>query len=535
MLVSRSVAAMPGLQREQWKSLVKLTLGTHVARSLYAALGLDGFFDTGGEQLAAGEEVQDRTVRGSDLIDQEPVDEALVAIVLAHEPSSDAMDTDQSPAQPSPAVPEQSPTQSSVSVGPVDRMLGSRGGSMHGGSGPRSARVARRPAFHELYEDPSMLPCDDGDDGDYDSDTSISSDRSKRSVAYGVKEIVPYLTEKLTHGEAPLRGEEERYQAEPCDWHDARTHLRYFYEAESSLLQEFDRSHHNYEKIARSLQCWFDYENRRILYLTSNLRLDENKVLIPTGEQLLVADKFTFVSMQGSELPDTFASRRIWPYRATPAERPSVDHSPVIGQPVETTMRGTTITAPPTVRLPWVDEDHALELARLVLRLSASTKTFDEHPLKPWDDPNWLTDDLRAYIVWELREIEFRNGLYTIDFVLRAAHPHLDLAKINPAQRTVQLHACWGGGDMKPDAASPSPYSLPETSPELLRALTAMLDFMAAWPRADQHLRRPVTPWKLEQVDGLASMVFGFYAQTYFDYIPSFSAPLPVLCPPLPW
>ncbi|EJD44723.1 hypothetical protein AURDEDRAFT_166207 [Auricularia subglabra TFB-10046 SS5] len=254
-------------------------------------------------------------------------------------------------------------------------------------------------------------------------------------------------------------------------------------------MQEFEKSHRDFEKITAALECWFDYDNRRVLYFSNYPRVKEGDAVFPVGEQLVKKDTYTYKNLRGRELPDSFESRRIWPYRATPADQPAVEPTLVPDVTACSTAeetRGRTddraaasaASASGTPNLPWVGANHELDFTRLIDRMSVSAKSFDEHPLKPWTDKNWLTDDLRAYIAWELMEMGFRNGLYTLDFVLRSAHPDLDLAKINPAQRTAQLHACWGGGDLKPNEASPSPYSLPENTPELLQALTAMQKWM---------------------------------------------------------
>ncbi|EJD33612.1 hypothetical protein AURDEDRAFT_177304 [Auricularia subglabra TFB-10046 SS5] len=531
MLVLLSMLAMPGLQREQWRSLVKLTLGDTVARSLYAILGLDGFFEPAVEMSM--DQVEDHTVRGSDLIEQGRVDERAVSITPEPHVATEFMDVKSSQTQPAPSAIAPSLAQTSARRRREECMIRDAGGY------PQFVR-ARRPASPttpEEQEDEVESEVESGDarinpPTDEDVSGSNASDKDGPSVAYRMGEIVTVLAKQCVQGEAPSRGEAERHEAEPGDWHDPRTHLRYFYEAQSFLMQEFEKSHPNFEKITGALECWFDYDNRRMLYFANYPRVGKEEDIVPVGEQQVMRHKYTFKNLRGRELPDEFISRRIWPYRATPAAQLAVEPAPITDATPDDPLTASAASA--TLGLPWVDNNHGLEFTRLVVRMSASTKSFDEHPLKPWADPNWLTDDLRAYIVWELLEMDFRNGLYTLDFILRAAHPDLDLAKIAPAQRTAQLHACWGGGDMKPNEANPSPYSLPEDTPELLRALTAMFDFMVAWPRAEEHLRRRSTPWDLSQVDMLAKMVFDFYAQTYFDYIRC-PAPLPILRPRLPW
>ncbi|EJD33104.1 hypothetical protein AURDEDRAFT_177814, partial [Auricularia subglabra TFB-10046 SS5] len=133
-----------------------------------------------------------------------------------------------------------------------------------------------------------------------------------------------------------------------------------------------------------------------------------------------------------------------------------------------------------------------------------------------------------------LLELDFRNGLYAVDYAIRREHPNTPLAMIDGSRRRAQLHACWGGGNIKPDESRPSPYSLREPSPALLSALEAMFQFMVVWPRAVDNLVRPADGWNLENVDKFASMVFGFYAQSYFDYLHCY-APMPHVRPPLPW
>ncbi|EJD34838.1 hypothetical protein AURDEDRAFT_176130, partial [Auricularia subglabra TFB-10046 SS5] len=85
-----------------------------------------------------------------------------------------------------------------------------------------------------------------------------------------------------------------------------------------------------------------------------------------------------------------------------------------------------------------------------------------------------------------------------------------------------------------PNELFPSPFSSTARTPAKLDALKALFKFMADWPRSEEFLKVPESPWTVENMDDLAAMVWRCYAQTHFDYL-RFHAPKPYIRPPLPW
>ena len=169
----------------------------------------------------------------------------------------------------------------------------------------------------------------------------------------------------------------------------------------------------------------------------------------------------------------------------------------------------------------------------VVIRLGSNVD-FDGHRLPPftWGMSSWLDDRWLACVTWELTEMEFRHELFALDELLRALYPASpELHGIPARERRSQLFACWGGGGFKPDDDKPSAFSSDVKSPSLLAALHAMLEFMSVWPRSAEHLSVPKSGWSLDSIDGLAVSVWGFYAQTYYDYRRQYP-PLPFFRPP---
>ncbi|EJD34216.1 hypothetical protein AURDEDRAFT_176735 [Auricularia subglabra TFB-10046 SS5] len=112
--------------------------------------------------------------------------------------------------------------------------------------------------------------------------------------------------------------------------------------------------------------------------------------------------------------------------------------------------------------------------------------------------------------------------------------PREPLAMINGARRREQLHPGWGDGNTKSNGSQPRPYSLRESSPVLLIVLEAMYQFMVVWSRTEDNVVRPADGWNLGDQDESGSMVFVFYAQSYFNYFRCCS-PMPHFRSPLAW
>ncbi|EJD39795.1 hypothetical protein AURDEDRAFT_171066 [Auricularia subglabra TFB-10046 SS5] len=67
------------------------------------------------------------------------------------------------------------------------------------------------------------------------------------------------------------------------------------------------------------------------------------------------------------------------------------------------------------------------------------------------EDGGWPSVSWRQFWLWELREIEFRHELITLDLTLTQVHPDLDaLQRIAPEQRFHSCKSCWGGSDLAP-------------------------------------------------------------------------------------
>ncbi|EJD43166.1 hypothetical protein AURDEDRAFT_167850 [Auricularia subglabra TFB-10046 SS5] len=112
------------------------------------------------------------------------------------------------------------------------------------------------------------------------------------------------------------------------------------------------------------------------------------------------------------------AGPRTWSSASGQSLQPGVSRSRLVAHPQS---------------LPWIQPESKSHCVGLIVRMSAFTRSLDGYQLKPFDDPTWLTDGLRAYMVWEMTEIEFRNGLYAVNYVLRRTYPESTLAQIDPA------------------------------------------------------------------------------------------------------
>ncbi|EJD34118.1 hypothetical protein AURDEDRAFT_176825 [Auricularia subglabra TFB-10046 SS5] len=82
--------------------------------------------------------------------------------------------------------------------------------------------------------------------------------------------------------------------------------------------------------------------------------------------------------------------------------------------------------------------------------------SHDDHVLPPFtytEDENggWPSVPWRKFWLWELREIEFRHELISLDLTLRQAHPDLErLQRIAPELRFYSCKLSWGGHDFAP-------------------------------------------------------------------------------------
>ncbi|EJD35964.1 hypothetical protein AURDEDRAFT_174965 [Auricularia subglabra TFB-10046 SS5] len=110
------------------------------------------------------------------------------------------------------------------------------------------------------------------------------------------------------------------------------------------------------------------------------------------------------------------------------------------------------------------------------------------------EDGGWPSVPWRRFWLWELREIEFRHELLSLDLTLRQAHPDLDkLQAIAPEQRFYSCKLCWGGSDFTPGCDDWAENALSHPDPrKRLRGLVHFVSFMSVWPRVDELLG----PWK---------------------------------------
>ncbi|EJD32951.1 hypothetical protein AURDEDRAFT_177961 [Auricularia subglabra TFB-10046 SS5] len=613
----RSIKDMPGLTGEQWRRMLKVSIGDGQTRELGKMIGLARFLDvTPAEDSMEG--VEDQRISGANLgaddgelndelfrvpeemlevekaMDIEPREETPGAISVppVTSPADVPMETGDEPARATATSPTPTPDPPGRWVMRMCQTIDADG---------RVSTSVR--AFFEPEEP--------------DEEEPIVQTRNEEEYPYvieGTCEALLRPDEKKSDDKSHEEEEEvdenvhrprrrmretQRHEAQPEDWYDSRANCEYWYEAQGGLLVELHKTHEDFEEITRSLECWFDFDRRRRLYFRHHLVWENIGQDMPSGECMLNPNTFDWFrkGLDGSEMIYG-KSRRIWPsmtaeeasrvaaeslaaaasrsaakaYRSTtaastststptrtpasspastptstPASTPSPSRSPSPSlsptpsrsrSPTPMPTRSPTPTPRPELppaptNIEWLPPDHGLEIGRVAYRMASSRMTFDGHPLKSFDE-EWLTDSWRSYIVWELLELDFRNGLYAVDYAIRREHPQAPLAMIDPGRRRAQLHACWGGGNMKPDESQPSPYSLREPSPALLPALEAMFQFMVVWPRAVDNLVRPAEGWNLGNVDELASMVFGFYAQSYFDYLRCYP-PMPHIRPPLPW
>ncbi|EJD32389.1 hypothetical protein AURDEDRAFT_178545 [Auricularia subglabra TFB-10046 SS5] len=82
--------------------------------------------------------------------------------------------------------------------------------------------------------------------------------------------------------------------------------------------------------------------------------------------------------------------------------------------------------------------------------------SYNNHVLPPFtytedETGGWPSVSWRKFLLWELREIEFRHELISLGLTLRQAHPNLDqLQRILPELRFHSCKLCWGGSDFAP-------------------------------------------------------------------------------------
>ncbi|EJD39797.1 hypothetical protein AURDEDRAFT_171068 [Auricularia subglabra TFB-10046 SS5] len=162
------------------------------------------------------------------------------------------------------------------------------------------------------------------------------------------------------------------------------------------------------------------------------------------------------------------------------------------------------------------------------------------------EDGGWPSVSWRQFWLWELREIEFRHELITLDLTLRQVHPDLDaLQRIAPEQRFHSCKSCWGGSDLAPGCDDWGENDLCHADlRKRLRALGRFVSFMRVWPRVDEHLG----PWhsflfgsdSLDSVDtssdffrALERSAWLCFGQTFYDYRHRYP-PIPFPRPPLP-
>lgn len=177
--------------------------------------------------------------------------------------------------------------------------------------------------------------------------------------------------------------------------------------------------------------------------------------------------------------------------------------------------------------------------------------SFLDHALPPFaytedEAGGWPTVPWRKFMLWELREIEFRHELLALDLTLRQAHPDLAaLQDIAPEQRFYDCKACWGGSDLTPGCDDWAENALVHADLRVrLRGLRRFAAFMRVWPRADEFL----APWEtflsgdesLDRVDISSDLFLTLersawlcFGQTFYDYRQRFP-PVPYVRPPLP-
>ncbi|EJD32603.1 hypothetical protein AURDEDRAFT_178304 [Auricularia subglabra TFB-10046 SS5] len=468
VMVLLSIMHLPGLSRDEWRKLLKVTCNDAMCDKFVAELRLEAPSAPQTESEQPEGELEERTVQASDFdLDG---DDHLGPEIFGS------------------SIPE-SFRQQVVAA------------STHGQRAGSSEDVAMA---LDRASGEGALDSEDEDDED--------------DLGFGVH--AHYFAGQPDEGEQQPRPENERYRVEPADWH-ARDDAGFTFYVENSdgVMCRTSPTSRAFVAVRRRLECWFDYEKNRKLFFSSSLRdvglsnpdLQGERLLAhpPAGEEAGLRWKDS-----GNDVLDA-PSRRIWPSRSSPATQP-VAPAPAV-------------PAPSTARpFPWVPEAPRLKIGHKILELAASAVSFDSHPLPPLTSA--LPNPIRAYVVWELQEMDFRSALYTADYVIRQAHGQTT----DPHVRESQLRQCWGGGDLKPNELFPSPFSSTARTPEKLDALKALFRFMADWPRSEDFLKVPESPWTVENMDDLAAMVWRCYAQTHFDYLRSY-APAPYIRPPLPW
>ncbi|EJD37961.1 hypothetical protein AURDEDRAFT_172962 [Auricularia subglabra TFB-10046 SS5] len=470
-MVLLSIMHLPGLSRDEWRKLLKVTCNDAVCDKFVADLRLEAPSAPQTESEQPEGELEERTVQASDF-DLDGDDDLGPEILGSR-------------------IPESFRQHVVTASAHGQRAVGSEDVAMNLGSTSR--------------EDARDGEDDDEDDEDDD-------------LGFGLH--AHHFASQPDEGEQQPRSENERYMVEPADWH-ARDDAGFTFYVENSdgVMCRTSPTSRAFLAVRRRLECWFDYEKNRKLFFSSSLRdvgvsnpdLQGERLLAhpPAGDETGLRWKDS-----GNDVLDA-PSRRIWPSRSSPATQPVVP--------------APAVPAPSTARpFPWVPAEPKLKIGRKILELAASAVSFDSHPLPPLTSAP--PDPIRTYVVWELQEMDFRATLYTTDYVIRQAHGQTT----DPHVRESQLRQCWGGGDLKPNELFPSPFSSTARTPEKLDALKALFRFMADWPRSEDFLKVPESPWTVDNMDDLAAMVWRCYAQTHFDYLRSF-APLPYIRPPLPW
>ncbi|EJD39868.1 hypothetical protein AURDEDRAFT_171005 [Auricularia subglabra TFB-10046 SS5] len=481
-LETTSVTSMPGFTPPMWPKLLKLMVRDQDFEAVCSALGLDVVSQQMLSAASAMQGVEDATIWGSDLEHQ-----ALDANVFAI------------------------PASFFDQLAELDRAASS---DMQPGNSPPSNEAQSADEQHLHVEDAEIS-------------------------LVGMVGVAWCLDEEPSAGENACRPEDDRHLVEPPDWHtrDAEG-FEHWYEIDCGTMCRLEPSGKLFRDVVSQLECWFDYDRGRKLYFSRTLRTRSRKDQIRRGEHLLgygsgVGSIFAWTGPSESAVEP---SRRIWPATFRPARElrrvapPPPSESPARVPPI-------------TDRFLWAPENPRALYTKKILELAPSTISVDGHQLAPFSDPDWLPEKLRIYLVWELYEMQFRNALYMVDFAIHKAHPDLlstvadgnaDDAAVRSRRREAQLRACWGGGNMKPDDSSPSPFSVAETTAATLEALVALFKFMSCWPRSEQYLKNPDSEWTLDNIDELARMVWPFFSQSHFDYLRVFP-PIPRLRPPLPW